>query len=116
VVLRCDPGRLQQVLAHLLGNAIKFTPAGGRVEVAVTADAREARVTVTDTGIGIGRDHHARVFEKFFQADTSSTRPYGGAGLGLAISRALVAAHGGAIGVESETGRGSAFWFTLPRR
>jgi PAS domain S-box-containing protein len=113
-----DPDRLRQVLINLLGNAIKFTEAG---RVGLTAEflnetetGFQARFTVFDTGIGIPRDQHGRVFESFTQGDTSSTRKYGGTGLGLAISKQLVDLLGGEIGLESEPGRGSRFWFKVP--
>jgi len=112
-----DADRITQILNSLLNNAVKFTPAGS-VTLAVRArpvDARHAcfRFTVTDTGIGIPADKLAMVFDRFNQADNSLSRAYGGAGLGLAISHQLVAWLGGAMGADSEPGRGSTFWFEL---
>jgi signal transduction histidine kinase len=109
-----DAGRLEQVLINLLGNALKFTPAGGTVRVSVRRDAHSVWVGVHDTGIGVSPALQAHLFDKFYQVDNTSTRAQGGAGLGLSISKALVEAHGGAIGVESTPGQGSCFWFTLP--
>ncbi len=108
-----DENRVEQVLHNLVGNAIKFTAQGG---VRVTADivAGFLRVSVTDTGIGIDEGDRQRIFESFVQADGSISREYGGTGLGLAISKRLVELHGGTIGVDSEPGKGSTFWFTLP--
>jgi len=112
-----DPGRLRQVLTNLLGNAIKFTERG-RVQrtvepVSQTKDTFKVRFVVQDTGIGIPHSAHDQLFESFTQVDDSSTRKYGGTGLGLAISKQLVEMLGGEIGVESEPGRGSRFWFTV---
>lgn len=110
-----DPARLQQVLVNLLGNAIKFTEQGS-VDLNVRADSRIGdRITLTfsvlDTGIGIESDQQKLIFESFSQADSSSSRRYEGTGLGLAISRRLVELMDGEIGVESEPGEGSRFWF-----
>jgi signal transduction histidine kinase/CheY-like chemotaxis protein/HPt (histidine-containing phosphotransfer) domain-containing protein len=113
-----DPGRLRQVLMNLVGNAIKFTDEG---EVSIRLTLEEAgeegawlRFSVADTGIGVPRSSISRLFNSFTQADSSTTRRYGGTGLGLVISRKLVEGMGGDIGVESEGGIGSTFWFVLP--
>lgn len=111
-----DPRRVGQVLLNLVGNAIKFTPSGGTVQVSLSEEADGFRVEVRDTGIGIAKEHQPRLFEKFFQVDASHTREHGGTGLGLAISKALVEQHGGTIGVVSEARQGSTFWFTLAGR
>jgi len=113
-----DPTRLRQVLLNLLGNAIKFTHAGA---VALTVERRQdvsvptaLRFTVTDTGIGIPHEKLYSIFERFTQADSSTTRRFGGSGLGLTISKRLVELMGGEIWVESEVGQGSTFAFTVP--
>jgi len=111
-----DPARLRQILTNLLGNAIKFTERGQvglKAEiVSRSGDAIQLKFTVHDSGIGIPPGEQARLFDSFTQGDESSTRQYGGTGLGLAISKQLVELLGGEIGLDSEPGKGSRFWFT----
>jgi CheY-like chemotaxis protein/anti-sigma regulatory factor (Ser/Thr protein kinase) len=112
-----DPFRLKQILINLINNAIKFTKKGFvRVSVSLlrkTGHKDAIRFEVQDTGIGISPDNQQKLFTSFSQADTSTTRNFGGSGLGLAISKRLVQMMDGDIGVESEEGRGSTFWFTV---
>ncbi len=113
--VRCDSGRIRQVLANLLANAIKFTPQAGRICVRVEQDAVELRIRVTDSGKGISPEFLSRVFGKFQQADASITREHGGLGLGLAIVSQLVEMHQGKVQVESGgEGQGATFTVTLP--
>lgn len=116
--VRGDPVRLRQVLSNLISNAVKFTERGG-VSLAIrrlgeSAAQHQLRFEVKDTGIGIDARAQDRLFQAFSQADASTTRLYGGTGLGLAICRRIVTLMGGRIGVDSEPGRGSTFWFEVP--
>ena len=115
LIVQGSPVRLQQVVWNLLTNAIKFTEPNGRVSIGVEGSEGEARVHVEDTGVGIAPEFLPYVFDRFRQADGSTTRQHGGLGLGLAIVRALVRLHGGSVSVESDgLGRGARFTFTLP--
>jgi CheY-like chemotaxis protein len=115
--LRGDPGRIRQILINMLGNAVKFTDSGEVIlrvrKESEHGNAIGVRFEVTDTGIGIDAAQQKRLFESFIQADASTTRRFGGTGLGLAICKKLVERMGGHVGVLSEAGKGSTFWFTL---
>jgi two-component system, NtrC family, sensor kinase len=110
-----DERRIRQVIFNLLSNAVKFTPAGGAVDVSGAQVNGEVRVSVADTGPGIGREDHDRIFEEFQQTDAGAEQGEG-TGLGLALSKRLIELHGGRIWVDSELGKGSTFVFTLPTR
>jgi CheY-like chemotaxis protein len=117
VLVDGDPDRIDQVLANLLSNALKFTPAGGTVEVRLGRDADYAHLRITDSGIGIAPEMLPHVFDRFRQADSSTTRTHGGLGLGLALVRYLVEAHGGRVRAESAgVGAGAVFEIILPLR
>jgi PAS domain S-box-containing protein len=113
-VLPADPARLAQLFDNLLANALKFTPAGGRVDVTVAAGGRSVSVEVADTGPGISSEEQARLFERFYRAEAATRDAVPGSGLGHAIAKALAEAHGGALRVESELGRGARFRVELP--
>jgi signal transduction histidine kinase len=110
-----DAARIKQVLLNLVGNAVKFTPEGGRVKVRAIVEDGSVRVEVCDTGPGIPAEDHERIFQEFQQSQTSrgADKPEG-TGLGLALAKRFVEMHGGRIWVESEVGRGSTFAFSLP--
>jgi signal transduction histidine kinase len=116
--LHADREKVAHILGNLLGNAMEFTPAGGRVWVRANvrdgAVCDECVVEVGDTGIGIAPEHHEMIFEEFAQVDSTASRQHHGTGLGLTIARNLVELHGGRIWVESEVGRGSRFFFSIP--
>lgn len=109
-----DRDRISRVLASLLDNAVRFSPTGGAVDVAVAARDGEATVSVRDHGVGIPADRQAQVFERYYRAHAGTPHDYGGLGLGLETSREIVRRHGGRIWFESEPGAGSTFHFTLP--
>jgi signal transduction histidine kinase len=109
-----DPDRLAHVLRNLIDNAIKFSPAGGRVTVSTWRTPEEAGVTIEDEGPGIPDDLRQRVFDRFFRVDRSRTKTTGGSGLGLAIVQELVVVHGGRVEVAPRRPHGSAFTIALP--
>jgi signal transduction histidine kinase len=106
-----DRGRILQVLSNLVGNAVKFTPAGGQITLHVRPEGDVVRFAVADTGPGIPPDQMQRIFGRFWQANASDRR---GLGLGLTIAKSIVEAHGGRIGADSRMGEGTEFWFTVP--
>ena len=112
-----DREKVKHILGNLIGNAIKFTPDGGQIWISISRRGKSGDqliVEVGDTGLGIARDHYELVFREFAQVDSSASRPHHGTGLGLAIARKLVELHSGEIWLESELGKGSRFFFTLP--
>jgi CheY-like chemotaxis protein len=117
VIVLGDPMRLRQIAWHLLANAIKFTPRGGRVDVDIASSTRETTLRIADSGSGIDPDFLPHVFERFTQADPSPTRTAGGLGVGLSLVRELVELHGGRIEARNRTdGHGAVFAATLPRQ
>jgi CheY-like chemotaxis protein len=109
-----DPSRLRQILSHVLHNAVKFTDGGTVKLCAAPQGTDQILFEIHDTGIGIPADKQQMIFDAFAQGDSSGTRRFGGTGLGLAITRQIVQLMGGEIGVDSEPGKGSRFWFTIP--
>jgi signal transduction histidine kinase len=109
--VRCDRGRVLQILSNLVGNALKFTPKGGSISIEAHGAGHEARFFVRDTGQGISEEELPRIFDRFWQAQRKNRT---GIGLGLTIAKGLVEAHGGHLWVESEIGAGTTFFFTLP--
>lgn len=114
VSLECDAGAIHQIFANLLDNAVKHTPAGGKITVGLRERETKIEFYVRDTGIGISAEHVPRLFERFYRVDKARSRALGGTGLGLAIVKHLVLAHQGSVWVESEPGKGATFWFSLP--
>jgi len=114
-LIQADRMRITQVITNLAHNAIKFTPKGGTVSVGAVNLGEEIRVSVADTGIGIPPEEREKIFDRFYQVDSTTTRPYRGTGLGLTICKHIVEYHQGRIWAESEEGKGSTFFFTLPK-
>lgn len=114
VQVKCDPDRLQQVMANLLSNAAKFSHPEGEVNIRLDVQGDKARVSVTDRGVGIPPEMESKVFERFVQLDSSDHRNAGGNGLGLSIAKQIVDEHGGSLAYESEVGSGTVFFFDLP--
>ncbi len=106
---------IEQMLINLIDNAVKYTPDGGKIRIGVSSDDSQLRIEVEDTGIGIGKEHLPRIFERFYRVDRTRSRSMGGTGLGLSIVKHIVITHGGKIEVQSEEGKGSKFTIAMPR-
>jgi len=113
-LVKADPRRIRQVLSNLLSNAVKFSPRGGTITLGARREGPEVVLWVSDEGIGIAAESLPKLFSKFYRVDNEETKSVGGTGLGLAIVRSIVQAHGGRVWVESELGKGSTFFLTLP--
>ena len=113
-LVSADPQKLPWALLHLIDNAVKFTESGGRVQLGASLEHGFVKIYILDTGIGISKEHIREIFEPFHQVDGSSTRRYGGTGLGLAMSQQIITGHGSKIVVHSKVGEGSYFEFSLP--
>ena len=109
-----DREHFKRLLVNLLDNAIKYTPAGGRVTLSLRCDGRRAHVEISDTGMGLTEDEQEQIFNRFYRAAEARSQRGGGAGLGLSIAQSIAVAHGGRIEVESTPGHGSTFTVTLP--
>ncbi|HDK26081.1 MAG TPA: HAMP domain-containing sensor histidine kinase [Candidatus Atribacteria bacterium] len=114
-LVKADPEQIEVVFRNLLDNAIKYTPNRGKISISALEKAENIYIEVADTGIGISAEHLPRIFERFYRADKDRSRKLGGTGLGLAIVKHIVQANQGTIGVESKPGKGSKFFFTLPK-
>ena len=113
-ILVADEAKLKQIIYNLLGNAIKFTPEGERINICIGKAEKMVRISVIDNGIGISPEDQKKLFRPFTQLDSTYSRRYQGTGLGLALAKELVELHGGRIWVESEVGKGSKFSFEIP--
>lgn len=112
--LVCDQSIIERVITNLIGNAVKFTPDSGTVSLALEKTDQEVKISVSDTGPGVSPEYHEKIFEKFGQVEMYNERRKYSTGFGLTFCKLAVEAHGGTIGVESEVGKGSTFWFRLP--
>ena len=115
LAVHADQRKLRQALLNIVDNSLKFTPPGGRVTLGASASPEAICITIADTGIGISAENQQRIFARLYQVDGSSTRQYGGVGLGLAIAREIIASHNGTIAVQSQPGQGTEFIIKLPR-
>jgi signal transduction histidine kinase len=113
-LVSCDPDLIRRVIGNLLGNAVKFTPQDGMITLSISLHKKYVRVAVADSGPGIPSVYHGKIFEKFGQVEMRKAGKVHSTGLGLTFGKLAVEAHGGSIGVESESGKGSTLWFTLP--
>ncbi len=113
--IQADERRLKQLLYNLLANALKFTPEGGEVRVTVRRQGDSIVLAVSDTGVGIPEDEREKIFESFYQVDSTLSKTAQGTGLGLAVVRQIAELHGGTVRVDSELGQGSSFVVTLPQ-
>ena len=117
LAVKADRNYLEQILINLLDNAIKYTPEGGRVTVsAIEKDSKDIQFSIEDNGIGIPKEDLSRIFERFYRVNKGRSKELGGTGLGLSIVKHLVQAHGGRVWVDSQPGKGSVFYFTVPKR
>jgi signal transduction histidine kinase len=116
VSIFADRDKISQVMINLLSNAIKYSKEGGSVEFDITQDAEEIAMKVSDTGIGIEKDHLKNIFERFYRVDSSRSRMTGGSGIGLTITKSIIEAHGGTIEVQSKAGEGTVFTVRLPKK
>jgi two-component system phosphate regulon sensor histidine kinase PhoR len=114
VKVHADEEALRQILSNLIDNALKYTPAGGRVSIRCQPNGKMAEIEVSDTGIGIASEHHEHLFERFYRVDKARSRELGGTGLGLSIVKHLSQAMGGGVSVRSEMKKGSTFAVRLP--
>jgi signal transduction histidine kinase len=112
--VKADIEKIKHVFLNLLDNAIKFTDKGGNVYISARMKESMVEVCVEDTGIGISEEFHEKIFDRFYQVDATSTRRFGGTGMGLAVAKEIINTHGGIIWVQSREGKGSKFCFTLP--
>jgi signal transduction histidine kinase len=116
ITVKGDDELLKRMVLNLLDNAVKFTPAGGEIRLALSAQNGDALITIADTGVGIPPDDQRRVFDRFYRVDKARSRALGGAGLGLSIAHWIVEAHQGKLSLESKVGVGSTFTVQLPLR